>query len=100
MEGTGGGGGGGTLVVDFGVLWAWLKPLDSDKGFGCGIVVPTRSVLRVDGFVCTGREASLDGPPPGPPGRSSLPFVIGLPAICLPRGVGREMEFGGSPDPV
>lgn len=47
-----------------------------------------------------GRVASFDGPPPGPPGRSNFPFVIGFPATCLPRGVGRDCELGGSPCPV
>ena len=47
-----------------------------------------------------GRDASFDGPPPGPPGRSSLPCVMGFPALGLPFGVGLETEFGGSPGPV
>ena len=47
-----------------------------------------------------GRDASFDGPPPGPPGRSNLPCVMGLPALGLPFGVGLETEFAGSPGPV
>ena len=56
---------------------------------GCGV-----------GNLAAGREASLDGPPPGPPGRSSLPFVMGFPATCFDLGVGLETEFAGSPGPV
>jgi hypothetical protein len=52
------------------------------------------------GLGCAGRLASFEGPPPGPPGRRSLPFVMGLAAICLPLGVGFETELGGSPGPV
>ena len=44
--------------------------------------------------------SNLDGRPPGPPGRTSLPLLIGFLALSLPRGVGRETEFGGSPGPV
>lgn len=40
---------------------------------------------------------SFDGPPPGPPGLSSLPLVTGRAATCLGRGVGFETELGGSP---
>lgn len=43
---------------------------------------------------------SLDGPPPGPPGRRSLPLLMGLPATCFGRGVGLETEFAGSPGAV
>lgn len=60
-------------------------------GLGCGAGT---------GLGCAGRLASLDGPPPGPPGRRSLPFVMGFAAICLPFGVCLEMELGGSPGPV
>lgn len=52
------------------------------------------------GLEVTGREANFEGPPPGPPGRNSFPLVIGLPATCFPRGVGRDCESGGSPGPV
>lgn len=37
---------------------------------------------------------------PGPPGRNSFPLVIGFAATRLPRGVGFDFEFGGSPGPV
>lgn len=47
-----------------------------------------------------GRDAGLDGRPPGPPGRNNLPCVIGFPGTRLPRGVGRDCEPGGSPGPV
>jgi hypothetical protein len=40
---------------------------------------------------------SFDGPPPGPPGRSSLPVVTGRAATCLGRGVGLDTELAGSP---
>ena len=45
-------------------------------------------------------DDSFPTPPPGPPGRSSFPFVMGLLATGLPLGVGLETEFGGSPGPV
>lgn len=44
--------------------------------------------------------ANLDGPPSGAPGRTNLPFVTGLAATGLGRGVGLETELGGSPGPV
>lgn len=49
------------------------------------------------GFEAAGRDASFDGAPPGPPGRSNLPLVMGLPATCFGLGVGFDTEFGGSP---
>jgi hypothetical protein len=66
---------------------AWGTGLDCAAGVGTGLA-------------CAGRLASFEGPPPGPPGRNSLPLVIGLAAICLPLGVGFDTEFGGSPGPV
>lgn len=52
-----------------------------------------------------GRDRAPPGPPgtpgpPGPPGRNSLPLLIGFAATRLPRGVGFDFEFGGSPGPV
>ena len=47
-----------------------------------------------------GREASIDATPLGPPGRRSLPFVIGLLATGFPFGVGLDTEFGDSPPAV
>jgi hypothetical protein len=52
------------------------------------------------GLGCAGRLASLDGPPPGPPGRRSLPLVMGFAAICFPLGVAFDTELGGSPGPT
>jgi hypothetical protein len=46
---------------------------------------------------CAGREDGLDGPPLGPPGFKSLPFVMGRPATGLGLGVGLDTELGGSP---
>lgn len=59
---------------------------DGWEGIGCGT-----------GREAAGRDANLEGPPPGPPGRSSLPDVMALPGFGFPFGVGRDMEFGGSP---
>jgi hypothetical protein len=52
------------------------------------------------GLGCAGRLASFEAPPPGPPGRRSLPLVMGLAAICFPLGVGFDVELGGSPGPT
>ena len=46
-----------------------------------------------------GREETVEDPPPGPPGRNSLPDVIGL-ATAFDRGVGFEIEVGDSPGPT
>lgn len=59
-------------------------------GIGCGSG-------RVD---AAGLDVNLEGPPPGPPGRSNLPFVIGLPTFGLPFGVRFEIELGDSPGAV
>jgi hypothetical protein len=71
---------------------------------GCGTAAAGVGTDRAagvgTGLGCAGRDASFVGPPPGPPGRRSLPFEMGFAAICLPFGVGFETEFGGSPGPV
>ena len=46
-----------------------------------------------------GLDVIFDGWPPGPPGRRSLPVVIGL-AMLLPLGVGRDTDLGDSPGPT
>lgn len=46
-----------------------------------------------------GREVIFDGCPPGPPGRRSLPVVIGR-AMDFPFGVGLDTELGDSPGPT
>jgi hypothetical protein len=92
------GGGGGGSLCEPDSLRAWLTPFTAGRGFGCAT---DAFIERLEAAgVGLGRDASFEGPPPGPPGRSSLPFVMGLPGTCLPRGVGRETEFGGSPGPV
>lgn len=104
---VGGGGGGGALFDDADALRAWLVPFDN-AATGCGIAlgweaagVATGAAGVVGiGLACAGRLASFEGPPPGPPGRSSLPFVIGFAATCFPFGVGFDCELGGSPADV
>lgn len=66
-------------------------------GAGAGTLAPGKGRGAGAGL---GRDASLDGPPPGPPGRSSLPVVTGLAATCFGRGVGLETALAGSPWPV
>lgn len=43
---------------------------------------------------------NFEGPPLGPPGRSSLPLVTGLAATGFGLGVGFDTEVAGSPCPV
>lgn len=100
--GADGGGGGGPLT----------EPVDSVRecaaataATGCGTIracgVAAGCEVRGKGCAAgTGlRDAveSLEGPPPGPPGRRSLPLVTGLAATCFARGVGFDTELGGSP---
>jgi len=65
--------------------------LVADEGVGTG-----RRVAAAAGL---GRDDVFDGRPPGPPGRSNFPLVMGL-AIALARGVGLDTELGGSPGPT
>lgn len=103
----GGGGGGGALFEDVEALRAWLAPFDK-AATGCGTGLDWEAAGAATGAAagvgvglgCAGRLANFDGPPPGPPGRSSLPFVIGFAATCFPLGVGFDCEFGGSPADV
>lgn len=78
--GAAGGGGGGARI-------AGLSCADPLAACGVG--------LSRAGRACAGREASLVCP--GPPGRRSLPLVIGRPATGLGRGVGLETELGDMP---
>lgn len=101
--GADGGGGGGAL----------MEPEDSLRVCAAAAATTGCGTIRGCG-VAAGREIdwgkgcaagaglraaadSFDGPPPGPPGRSSLPLVTGRAATCFARGVGFDTEFGGSP---
>jgi len=115
--GAEGGGGGGTRFAE--LFRAWLMPFTAARGWaglGCeaagwGTGLDCEGVWDGMGRGCgaagwgTGREvagleASFDGPPAGPPGRSNFPFVTGAAAFGLPLGVGRDLELAGSPAPV
>lgn len=109
--GGGGGGGGGVRVADDDrecpvpfdrAATGWGTGLDWGVAAGGGVGIGRESAATGvgTGLGCAGRLASLEGPPPGPPGRKSLPFVIGFAATCLPFGVGLETELGGSPGAV
>ena len=87
----------------------WLKPLMAATGCGTGrdwigsdwgTVCCARGGCWGTGLAAAGREEAFGGPPLGPPGRSSLPFVMGFPGIRLAFGVGFDREFGDSPGPV
>jgi hypothetical protein len=102
--GGGGGGGGGARFDDAEVVRAWLVPFDN-AATGCGTALRCAGAGAAAGVGAAagaglGRAANLDGAPPGPPGRSSLPLVIGFAATCFPLGVGFDCELGGSPADV
>jgi hypothetical protein len=111
--GPGGGGGGGTRPAD--AVRACPVPFDNaatgcGTGLGCCVAAGVGTARGCaaagaaagvgTGLGCAGRLASLDGPPPGPPGRRSLPLVMGFAAICFPLGVAFDTELGGSPGPT
>ena len=125
---TGGGGGGGAFRVDdvdvdveAGILLVRIEAkafpfvaaagctgsaLDRNDGVLAGLAkleAMGRGTVWGVGlavFVAGRALDSFEGPPPGPPGRRSFPFVIGLPAMGVGFGVGLETEPGGSPGPV
>lgn len=104
--GGGGGGGGGALADALDELRE-CEAATAATGWGTALGVGVGCAAAGWGVGCgtarrsgAGLDASFEGPPPGPPGRRSLPVVTGRAATCFPRGVGLDTEFGGSPEPV
>ena len=101
--GAGGGGGGGGVRVEetdslrvwAGVPLTWRSGAFTIAAAGTGRLV----VVAAAAGAGLGRDATFDGAPLGPPGRNSLPLVMGL-AMTLERGVGLETELGDSPWPT
>jgi hypothetical protein len=116
--GAGGGGGGGARLPpeDAELERAWLALLIAaaiglwaalcvgcvtaiwGTARGCVVEAPGIGLAAAGwGLDAAGLEASFEGPPCGPPGRSSLPDVIFLAATAFGRGVGLDCELGDSP---
>lgn len=61
---------------------------------GCGTCLASCGRSRAT------RGLDFPAPPLGPPGRKSLPLLIGLAGTGFPFGVGLLVELGASPEPT